>query len=159
MNWETESEEDFLFFHRIFRGIHRQYWEHWDSIDTIDASFISFGKKPTDNFSFDWSKYTTPCFTLNKLTSLEDDKDAFVSKRNIYGILALKIGKLKKIIKKNRFDIIIQHNPIKAITSENQYLNRGHTLIIGIKKQNITKIREKICESAKWVRGFEPINN
>ena len=93
----------------------------------------------------DWSKYATPSFTLKHLP------DPF--KTN--GIVELKVGELRPVIKKADLPLDIEHDPIRT-QIEGIQLNRAHSLINGIKKTNKTKVKRLFSKIAQWARDMAP---
>lgn len=146
LNWEAEPIENFLNEHFLYRGINRIFWMNWSDINKIEPNLFAIPKPDEDGLSTDWSKYSTPKDTLNRLR---------IPDLKVNGIIELNISKLKDSIKINKLPISIKHNPIR-IANEIQQINRAHTLIIGINKQNKAKIKRHLARIANWAVGYKP---
>jgi len=136
--FKAEPFENFLNEHFLYRGVHKNLWQYWSSLDKIQPHFFA-SKQAEQGLSTDWSKYSTPLDILNNLT------DPILT---VNGIVELKIEKLKASIIQNNFPLTIAHNPLPK--------NRAHTLIHGIHKGNVTKIRRKISKITEWAPGMKP---
>ena len=148
VNWETEPIENFLNEHFLYRGIHRIFWINWRDINKIEPNLFAVPKPGEEGLSTDWSKYSAPQDTLNRLR---------IPDLKINGIIALNVGQLRNIIKIKKLPLNIMHDPIR-ISTEFQQVNRAHTLIIGMNKQNKAKIKRNLAKIANWVEGYKPIH-
>lgn len=147
LNWETEPSENYLDDHFLYRGVHKVLWKNWPDLNRIYPNFfITF--QAEQGFSVDWSKYTTPSFTLDHLPN------PFLE---INGIVELNVGSLKKIIQDVNLPINIQHDPIR-IRNKKQRINRAHSLIVGINKTNKTKVKRFLSRIAQWARDMAPLS-
>lgn len=136
-HWEVEPAENFLDDHFLYRGIHKSLWMQWDSIDTIQPNFFIM-RHALNGLSVDWSKYAKP-------------KDTLKHKRNgltTYGVIQIKVERLRKCVKKNLFPLELYHNPIPE--------NRAHSLIEGIPQCNKARLKVELSEIAEWAPKMKP---
>ena len=135
--WETEPPSNFLNEHYLYRGIHKDLWKQWSSINSIEPNFY-ITRHAKNGLSVDWSKYAKPSDTLkqkgNDLT--------------FYGIVQVKVGDLRRSIKRNLFPLELHHDPILK--------NRAHSLIDGISRCNKARIKMELSEIAEWAPNMKP---
>lgn len=139
MSWPVEASDNFLSTHELYRGVKHFLWKTWKSLDEIDPNFFT-EKQAKGGLSVDWSKYSEPKDTLNRLSP---------PSLTVWGIIRLDIGDLKTIIKEKDLPIEIKHDPISS--------NRSHTLLLNIHRGNKAKIRRELSKIAYWISGMKPI--
>ena len=88
--WEEEPLENFLDHHLLYRGIPRSLWNLWEPLTLIHTNCFLI-KTTEKGLSFNWSKYSTPEFTLNNLPQKEKGL-------SFYGIMEANVGRLKSSI-------------------------------------------------------------
>lgn len=145
LQWEAEPIESFLDEHFLYRGIHRIFWMNWKDLNKIEPNLFST-KPEAEGLSTDWSKYATPDDTLNRLRA---------PTLKVNGIIELNIAHLKFTIKENKLPLTIKHDPIR-VQKGRMRINRAHTLLIGIYKQNRAKMKRCLSKIANWVAGYKP---
>lgn len=135
--WQVEPSENFLDDHLIYRGIHRDLWIQWGSLDTIQPNFY-ITKTAINGLSVDWSKYAKPEDTL-------DHKGNDLTK---YGVIQIRVRDFYDSINRNLFPLELIHEPTPK--------NRAHSLIEGIRKCNKARIKIELSEIAEWVPNLKP---
>jgi len=144
LNWDIEPYENFLDSHFFYRAVHKNLWEKWSDLNKIYPNFFSLDQA-INGLSVDWSKYSTPEFTL---------KSRLTPELTTNGIVELNVGKIKSTIEDRSLPISIKHTPIKAPP-----INRAHTILEGIGKINRAKIKMKLSETAQWAPKMKPIKD
>lgn len=104
----------------LFMRIHRMWVRDGD---LNPGTFRNHG----DGMSTDWSKYSDPAQTKNRVVNYDKDPDN-------YGVLSMNVEKVRQIP-----DQIVVHKPLDD--------NRSHTDVEGVKK---TKQRVLYLEIVNW---------
>jgi len=146
LNWPKEEPEDYKDKHLFYRAIKDNLWMKFRDLDKIEPNFFMI-KESEKGLSVDWSKYSEPRETLNRMIPPD---------LNTYGIAKINVGDFRTCVRINNFNLTIEHYPIKT-SINNLKLNRSHTLIHGINKENKAKVRKKISKITCWVEGLKPI--
>ena len=142
--YEKEPFSKFLNKHYLYRGVPKILWKEWDDLNEIEPTFFMLNNA-IDGLSVDWSKYTKPSETLerrNKSRGLLKDELTY------YGIIQLNIGDFKEVKKENELSLKVEHDP--------QLLDRSHSLIQGIIRENVSKVRMILSEIAQWAPNMNP---
>ena len=144
--WIKEPAENYLPEHFLFRAVPEVLWKYWKNKDTISPHIFTTDQCK-GGLSTDWSKYTTPEETYTKRTIFNENT----------GVIQFMIGEFNKIIQENKFKLEIEHDPIRKPTKEYPFINRGHTLINGIKgKAYKTVIQLELTEICSWTVCCKP---
>lgn len=151
LNWMSEPDESYKENHSLYRGVKRFLWATWPDLDEIYPTFFTISQA-MEGLSTDWSKYSTPDESLKNLPG--DDPNL-----SDWGIVELKVGDLRKIIKRNNFLIKLKHDPIRT-PSETLKINRAHTLLTNFNKEGKqrirTRIRVELSLIASWASAMKP---
>ncbi len=142
LDWEIEPPENYLKYHLLYLGIHKDLWIQWSTLEKIHINFF-MTKHALDGLSVDWSKYAEPKDTLNHLTPSLD----------VYGIAEIKVEDLRNCRDQFQLPISIKHDPVKDPLSER---NRAHTLIKGITAKNKATIKRRLYKLFKWAPERKP---
>ncbi len=142
---EKEPFINFLDEHHLYRGVPKNLWKEWDNLNEIEPTFFMLNNA-IDGLSVEWSKYAQSNETLerrNESRGLKKDELTF------YGVLQVNIGQFRKIKKEEGLPLDIEHDP--------QLQNRAHSLIQGIMRANVSKIRMCLSEISRWAPNMKPI--
>ena len=149
LKWETEPSENFLPEHLLYRAIPKTLWELWADINKIEPNFFMI-KEKEKGLSVDWSKYAMPIDTLERSTKPD---------LTFNGILQMNIGKLRDLILRYNLPIEIEHNPIRSPIKTSYriiQINRAHSLLIGVHRQNRATMRRRLYKIAEWAANMKP---
>ena len=135
---------NFLDDHHLYRGVPKPLWKEWDDLDEIEPTFFMLNNA-RDGLSVDWSKYAKPSETLERRNTSRG-----LSKEDLsyYGTIQLNVGKFRKVKKENDLPLEVEHDPLLR--------NKAHSLIQGIIRANVSKVRMTLSEIAKWAPNMKP---
>lgn len=144
--YEKEPASNFLNEQFLYRAVPKVLWNNWDDIDEIEPAFFMLNNA-IEGLSIDWSKYSKASESLARRNESRglDKQDL-----SYYGMLELNIGDYRKVNSEDNLELDLQHDP--------RLDNRAHSLIHGIMKVNVSKVRMLLSEVAKWALDLKPKN-
>jgi hypothetical protein len=146
-SWLKESPDRFLPEHFFFMAIPKVFWRHWKNKNKISPN-IFYSDKCKNGLSTDWSKYSTPHDTKTKRTRQDDNT----------GVIEFSLFDFFRINNEKKYNMTLEHDPIREKTDKYPFVNRGHSLIHGITKNFKTEIERELTDISNWVENLKPID-